>query len=363
MTVIRQNYTVEGLASQVSVAAQSHAEGKSTIASGAQSHAEGLTTSATATATHAEGSGTTASTTQAHAEGSNSTASGAASHAEGTSTQATATSSHAEGSGSIAGGVASHAEGNNTQAQFLNSHSEGDTTVAGANAAHAEGSGTTASGNFSHAGGQNSQATAANSRAWGFTSIASGSNSYASGQNNAASGTLSRAVGNAVVANKLGQNSHNGVSPVPVNATYSQVTDFYVGGRTTTTTPLVLTSDSTGTAVKTGAGTNVLITPFKCIQYVTVTLIARRVTATTGFLSWTQTITVVRDASGSNQFIGGVTPPAAVVLTQGTIGTAALSTDNSDATNNAVLLTVSPSQAVDITWYANFHIVEMLLVS
>ena len=121
------------------IGADSHAEGRDTVASKIASHAEGYMTIASEIASHAEGSHTTASKIASHAEGNATTASGAESHAEGANTTASGNGSHAEGNFTTASGAESHAEGSYTTASGNGSHAEGNFTVASADYQHVEG--------------------------------------------------------------------------------------------------------------------------------------------------------------------------------------------------------------------------------
>lgn len=113
--------------------------------------------------------------------GTNAKATGVNSHAEGKSTLASNTGAHAEGLSTTSTALQSHAEGTSSSATGDQGHAEGYFTTAGATAAHAEGSGAQATGDVSHAGGRTSLATRMNQWARGAEQFAAlGDNQYSS---------------------------------------------------------------------------------------------------------------------------------------------------------------------------------------
>lgn len=155
------NATANG-ASNKAIGRNSHAEGLYTISAGERSHSEGYgsnkleTIPATAeeaittfettkfsmalgAQSHAEGRDTLALKDGSHSEGRETISNGLQAHAEGYRSQALANTSHAEGSGTKATGVASHSEGMSTEAKGKGSHAEGIGTIASGEAQHVSG--------------------------------------------------------------------------------------------------------------------------------------------------------------------------------------------------------------------------------
>ena len=125
---IGYNSHAEGRKTQA-IGYYSHAENYYTIASGTGSHSEGGNgTKALGDYSHAEGIGSVAEGSQSHAEG-NCTHAINNSHAEGRSSIASGYISHAEGFCSIAKGEQSHAEGYGTYAGGKGAHAEGSSSI------------------------------------------------------------------------------------------------------------------------------------------------------------------------------------------------------------------------------------------
>lgn len=173
-------------------------------ATGANSHAEGRETVASGECAHSEGRGTIASGITAHAEGKNSMAVGYTTHAEGTNSLAGGTTKPSENTDRTEGYFA-HAEGNATWAKGNSSHAEGIGTIAGKIACHAEGYYTEATGERSHAEGYYTKATSGNSHAEGSSTQATGVNSHAEGNKTLASGANSHAGGVGTIARQNSQ--------------------------------------------------------------------------------------------------------------------------------------------------------------
>ena len=156
------NATANG-ASNKAIGRNSHAEGLYTISAGERSHSEGYGTNQLETIpTTAEEAITTFETTkfsmalgaQSHAEGRDTLALKDGSHSEGRETISNGLQSHAEGYRSQALANTSHAEGSGTKATGVGSHSEGMSTEAKGKCSHAEGMGTIASGEAQHVSGK-----------------------------------------------------------------------------------------------------------------------------------------------------------------------------------------------------------------
>ena len=210
--------------------AQSHSEGRSTIAYGLRSHAEGDGTYAIGDYSHAEGSSTISLGSVQHVQGKynvedtedkyahivgngigensrsnahtldwkgNAWFAGDVESGSGKLATEIYVRSYGQKAGTELGGYAtaeglfttasgdySHAEGYNTTANYIGSHAEGSNTTASGDKSHAEGESTTASGSNSHTEGCNTLATNMCSHAEGYFTIASGAYQNAQGKYN-----------------------------------------------------------------------------------------------------------------------------------------------------------------------------------
>lgn len=220
------NITGDSSTDPIAIGAQSHAEGRGSIARGAASHAEGSSI-AQGIYAHAEGEQTSAIGNSSHTEGLLTLAQGEASHAEGSSiivngekflNTASGVASHVEGIGTTASGSASHAQGRLTTASGTGAHAEGHSTIASGDQSHAEGYKTIASEEYSHTEGFQSQAIEMSAHAEGYQSQASGIGAHAEGglwflngeaitaKGPIASGNSSHAEGSSTIAS--GNSSH-----------------------------------------------------------------------------------------------------------------------------------------------------------
>lgn len=290
----------------------------------------GLRTAVSAAQAHAEGQATSASAAQAHAEGLSTTASGAQAHAEGSST--------------LANSPYAHAEGLSTQAANSSAHAEGENSQANGYCAHAEGFDTRADGDYSHSQGYLSQATAQASHAEGYQSVASGFGSHAEGVY--------------AVASRYGQRAKS--SQRFAVAGDAQVSGFSVSCATSNATPKQLTMDQSGsgTAILTGATTNVLTIPVSRAHKIRVSVVARRSDVAGDAAGWEFSGVIVRGSSGNAAFVGTVDGRA-----WGTAGAAAWDVtptiDTTDATNNYLKITATGEAGKTIRWVGHIEAVEV----